>query len=66
MKLFYFVFIVHEDEEANGRSCHPRTPSVPGALKTRKKDNFVCPLAVFESPDPTKKPMYCKNKVFCV
>jgi hypothetical protein len=36
------------------------------ALKPRKLDDdegFKCALAVFEPEDPSKRPMYCKNKV---
>jgi hypothetical protein len=28
-----------------------------------QEDEFTCPIAVFEPPDPTKRPMYCKGKV---
>ncbi|XP_046387162.1 mitotic checkpoint serine/threonine-protein kinase BUB1-like [Ischnura elegans] len=47
--------------------------STPGGLcysqnvfKQRKveRDDFDCPLAIFEPPDPTKKVMYCKEKVY--
>uniref|UniRef100_A0A1B6F5J3 Protein kinase domain-containing protein n=1 Tax=Cuerna arida TaxID=1464854 RepID=A0A1B6F5J3_9HEMI len=58
------TFQVHEDEGADVGSGTHKTPSVPRALKPRKIDNFTCPLAVFEPPDPTKKPMYCKSKVY--
>jgi hypothetical protein len=36
------------------------------ALKPRKLDDDEedkCPIAVFEPEDPSKRPMYCKNKV---
>lgn len=35
------------------------------ALKPRKLDegDFKCAIAVFEPEDPTKRPIYCKNKV---
>jgi len=36
------------------------------ALKSRKLDDddeFKCALALFETEDPSKCPMYCKNKV---
>uniref|UniRef100_A0A1B6KB65 Protein kinase domain-containing protein n=1 Tax=Graphocephala atropunctata TaxID=36148 RepID=A0A1B6KB65_9HEMI len=58
------TFHVHEDEGADVGSGNHKTPTVPRALKPRKIDNFTCPLAVFEPPDPTKKPMYCKSKVY--
>jgi hypothetical protein len=53
---------VHRDEEVNV----PNSPLVIfNALKPRKldEDDFRCPIAVFEPEDPTKRPMYCKNKV---
>lgn len=34
----------------------------PRALKVRR-DEFNCPVAVFEPPDPTKIPMYPKHQV---
>lgn len=38
--------------------------TVPNALRSIKgSSNISCPVAVFELPDPTKKPMYCKDKV---
>lgn len=55
--------LVHEDEGADLGNGHHKTSSVPRALKPRKLDDFTCPLAVFEPPDPSKRPMYCKNKV---
>jgi hypothetical protein len=36
------------------------------ALKPRKLDDveeFKCAMALFEPEDPSKRPMYCKNKV---
>jgi len=38
--------------------------TVPNALRSIKGNtNLSCPVAVFEPPDPTKRPMYCKEKV---
>jgi hypothetical protein len=37
-----------------------------GALKPRKlcdDDEYKCAIALFEPEDPSKRPMYCKNKV---
>lgn len=56
-------FPVHKDDGTDDTPSKRRPPSVPGALKTRKKDTS-CPLAVFEPPDPNKLPMYCKHKVY--
>ena len=36
------------------------------ALKPRKLDDdgeFNCAIALFEPEDPSKRPIYCKNKV---
>jgi hypothetical protein len=35
------------------------------ALKPRKLDDeeYKCAVALFEPEDPSKRPMYCKNKV---
>ena len=36
------------------------------ALKPRKLDDdeeFKCAVALFEPEDPSKRPIYCKNKV---
>ncbi|PNF15654.1 hypothetical protein B7P43_G15592 [Cryptotermes secundus] len=56
-------FELHRDEELNV----PNSPLVIcNALKPRKldEDGFKCSIAVFEPEDPTKRPMYCKNKVY--
>jgi len=39
---------------------------VCNALKPRKLDDneeFKCAIALFEPEDPSKRPIYCKNKV---
>lgn len=57
------MFAVHED---NNAECITKLQGikVPHALRRRKNNvNILCPVAVFEPPDPTKKPMYCKEKV---
>jgi hypothetical protein len=53
---------VHRDEEVH--VSNPRLV-ICNALKPRKldEDDFKCAIAVFEPEDPTKQPMYCKNKV---
>jgi hypothetical protein len=52
---------VHRDEEVQVQN----SPSlICNALKPRKLDDeFRCAIAVFEPEDPSKHPMYCKNKV---
>ncbi|XP_069677495.1 uncharacterized protein [Periplaneta americana] len=56
-------FELHEDEEVQVKSVPVK---VCNALKPRKLDDseFNIPMAVFEPEDPTKCPMYCKNKVY--
>ncbi|CAH0386427.1 unnamed protein product [Bemisia tabaci] len=56
-------FQVHQDPEALIPNREMMS-QVPGALKTRKAETFSCPIAIFEPPDPTKKPMYCKDKIY--
>lgn len=61
-KVYNLNVSVHRDEELNV----PNSPLVIcNALKPRKldEDGFKCSIAVFEPEDPTKRPMYCKNKV---
>ncbi|KAG8222597.1 hypothetical protein J437_LFUL002590, partial [Ladona fulva] len=60
-------FKVHEDISSDPGVTTPRgTSFTENALKPRKalKDEFDCPVAIFEPPDPTKIPMYCKDKVY--
>ncbi|XP_026817078.1 mitotic checkpoint serine/threonine-protein kinase BUB1-like [Rhopalosiphum maidis] len=57
-------FEVHQD---NNLECVTKLPgiTVPNALRSIKGNtNLSCPVAVFEPPDPTKRPMYCKEKVY--
>uniref|UniRef100_A0A2H8TVQ9 Mitotic checkpoint serine/threonine-protein kinase BUB1 n=1 Tax=Melanaphis sacchari TaxID=742174 RepID=A0A2H8TVQ9_9HEMI len=57
-------FEVHQD---NNLECVKKLPgiTVPNALRSIKGNtNLSCPVAVFEPPDPTKRPMYCKEKVY--
>lgn len=57
-------FEVHQD---NNLECVTKLPgiTVPNALRSIKGNtNLSCPVAVFEPPDPTKRPMYCKDKVY--
>jgi hypothetical protein len=53
---------VHQDEGEQVQNC---PVLICSALKPRKLDHeeFSCAIAVFEPEDPSKKPMYCKNKV---
>jgi len=60
---FIFLISVHQD---NNLECVTKLPgiTVPNALRSIKGNtNLSCPVAVFEPPDPTKRPMYCKDKV---
>lgn len=53
---------MHADEIGNeGRA----RSVVVNALKTIKPvTDFTCQCAIFEPEDPTKRPMYAKNKVY--
>jgi len=54
---------VHEDNNVESITKLPGI-TVPNALRKIKGSvTLSCPVAVFESPDPSKKPMYCKDKV---
>jgi len=58
------AFTVHQDEL--------QQPAAPlagqsKALQARREEaagTVHCPVALFEDPDPTKRPMYCKDKVY--
>ncbi|KAL4135310.1 hypothetical protein QTP88_006926 [Uroleucon formosanum] len=57
-------FEVHQD---NNSECVTKLSgiTVPNALRSIKGNtNISCQVAVFEPPDPTKRPMYCKEKVY--
>jgi len=64
------AFTVYEEPNLAQPSITPqRNPTQGSVLSTRKKaaeDHGAvhCPVALFEPPDPTKKPMYCKDKVY--
>ena len=58
------AFTVHQDEVQQ-----PMAPLAgqPKALQARREEaagTVHCPVALFEDPDPTKRPMYCKDKVY--
>ncbi|XP_063234366.1 mitotic checkpoint serine/threonine-protein kinase BUB1 beta-like isoform X2 [Bacillus rossius redtenbacheri] len=59
-------FPIHEDQsEGSPHAHHPSNDLLP-TLKVRKHQvcDFKCPIAVFEQSDPTKRPMYIKDKVY--
>jgi len=65
------TFTVYEEPNLVQPSMTPQRQhqSQGSVLSTRKKaaeDHGAvnCPVALFEPPDPTKKPMYCKEKVY--
>jgi hypothetical protein len=62
MLYFYLNVPVHRDEEVQVQNS---PLLICNALKPRKLDDdeFKCAIAVFEPEDPSKHPMYCKNKV---
>ena len=61
---------VHEDHESGHSTITPHklAPGESNVLSARKQDHddggIQCPIALFEPPDPTKRPMYCKNLVY--
>ena len=64
-------FTFHEDQGAPQPSSvtpHKLAPGTSNVLSARKsvrdEDVMHCPVALFEPPDPTKRPMYCKEKVY--
>lgn len=55
--------LVHQD---NNVECISKQSGItmPNALRSIKGcTTLSCPIAIFEEPDPSKKPMYCKEKV---
>jgi len=64
------AFSVHQDNEGCHSTVTPHklVPGESNVLSARKLDRdealVHCPVALFEPPDPTKNPMYCKNKVY--
>ena len=64
------AFSVHEDQVDAGSTITPHilNPGESNILSARKLDKedptLHCPIALFEPPDPTKRPMYCKDKVY--
>ena len=67
------AFTVHEDAgPPPTMSCvtphkllAPGTSNVLTAHKAaRQEEEVLCPVALFEPPDPTKRPMYCKEKIY--
>lgn len=61
--MYNFVVLVHQDNNIEYVTKLPGI-TVPNALRSIKGSaTLSCPVAVFEPPDPTKRPMYCKDKV---
>ena len=64
------AFAVHEDNVEAGSTVAPHmlNPGESNILSARKLDKedptLHCPIALFEPPDPTKRSMYCKDKVY--
>ena len=63
------AFQVYEEPSSASTQSSDRKflPADSGVLATKKEEKswtISCPLAQFEPPDPTKKPMYCKDKVY--
>ncbi len=63
------TFQIHQDEGVVEKKQEDETPIKLGpgsarALSARKTVDPEVPLAIFEPPDPNKKPMYCKHLVY--
>ena len=63
------TFQIHQDEGASKEPQHQVGDATPHkfdsrALAARKTVDPEVPLAIFEPPDPTKRPMYCKHLVY--
>lgn len=57
------MVLVHEDNNEESATKLPGI-TVPNALRKIKGNvSISCPVAIFEPPDPSKIPMYCKDKV---
>ncbi|XP_055940027.1 mitotic checkpoint serine/threonine-protein kinase BUB1 beta-like isoform X2 [Argiope bruennichi] len=56
-------FKLHRDEFSPSENTPKSVPKVSNILRTRKEP-AAPPLALFEPPDPMKKPMYDKEKVY--
>ena len=61
------AFEVHQDEDIVAKTSQTGM-TVKNVLKAHKpskvEDDVPTALALFEPPDPTKKPMYCKHLVY--
>ena len=59
------TFAVHQDEGLVTPSKCSATSNVLTSHKPKKiEDDMPVALALFEPPDPTKRPMYCKHLVY--
>ena len=61
------AFVVHQDEGVQqpvAPSSHVGTSKVLSTRKEETAGTVHCPVALFEPADPTKRAMYCKDKVY--
>jgi len=63
------AFTVYQEPDLVQPNKTPQRKIMPAentVLSTRKEAKWEihCPLALFENPDPTKRSMYCKDKVY--
>ena len=61
------AFVVHQDEGVQQPVAPSPHVSTSKVLSTRKEETagtVHCPVALFEPADPTKRAMYCKDKVY--
>ena len=63
------AFTVYQEPDLAQPNKTPQRKIMPAentVLSTRKEAKWEihCPVALFENPDPTKRSMYCKDKVY--
>lgn len=61
--LHLFLFLTVHEENLSPQKNHYNAEVRLSALKPKKTDAWLCPLAIFEPPDPSKRAMYPKDKV---
>ena len=58
-------FQIHEDPDAPESTPMKKATTGTKALSVKKVvDDHEVALAIFEEPDPSKRPMYCKHLVY--
>ena len=60
------TFAIHTDAVTPGKVKVTGSSEVMSKALSEKKREREVPLAIFEPPDPSKRPMYCKHMVYQV